>query len=399
MNLKNYLKIKKIALKSFANSISVSAVTVSRYINGSRLPKKEVINKIYELTNGAVTADDFYLDIEKEKLFIQKEKFFIENLIKNIKGNSRQHLAKAITLIESKNIQDQINSEKLVNSLIPSRKSIRIGISGVPGVGKSTFIEAIGLLLIKKGFKVSVLAIDPSSQKTGGSILGDKTRMEKLSINNKAFIRPSPSSGHLGGVTKSTRESILCLETAGYEIIFIETMGVGQAETAVYNMVDIFLVLLLPAGGDDLQGIKKGIIELADLIVVNKADKILSSVAEMTVNDYQNAISIIRSSRKDWKPKVLKCSSKNSLGISEIWNQIKEFKKKRIKSMSFFENRKIQNTNWLWETIMKKFIDFFDDEIKKNDLVVEIEKNVLENKININDAANLILEIYLKKFK
>mgnify|MGYP003301455989 CR=1 FL=1 len=197
------------------------------------------------------------------------------------------------------------------------------------GVGKSTFIETFGMSLIDLGFKVAVLAIDPSSKRTGGSILGDKTRMMKLSVNKNAFIRPSPSQGNLGGVAKKTSESIRCLEEAGFNIIFIETMGVGQAETTVYDMVDIFLVLFLPSGGDELQGIKKGIIEMADVIIINKADGNLKNTAEITMLEYKNAQNMISKIREDISPEVFLCSSTESIGITKIWNFIKKFEKIR----------------------------------------------------------------------
>ena len=318
MKLKKYLLFKKQSSKSFARKINVSYVSVSRYISGSRVPAKNIIEKIFRITDGLVSANDFLIEEKNENYEFKFNNSEIEELQSNIKKGSRKFLAKAITLVESTKLEDQRKSETLLSKLPKNNNTIRIGITGVPGVGKSTFIESLGLFLIDIGLKVSVLAIDPSSQKTGGSILGDKTRMEKLSTNNSAFIRPSPSSGHLGGVAKTTRESMLCVEASGYEIVFIETMGVGQAETSVYNMVDIFLVLLLPSGGDDLQGIKKGIIELADLLIVNKADDNLISAANITVNDYMNALSIIKPIRSNWRPKVMKCSSIKNQGIREI---------------------------------------------------------------------------------
>ena len=202
-------------------------------------------------------------------------------------------------------------------------------------MGKSTFIESLGMSLIEKGLKIAVLAIDPSSKFSGGSILGDKTRMERLSINENAFIRPSPNSGHLGGVAKKTSESILCIEEAGFNIIFIETMGVGQAETEVYDMVDIFLVLLLPAGGDELQGIKKGIIEMADLIIVNKADGELKKSAEITKNEYQNALNITNRSRTGKEIGIVTCSSLNYDGLEKVWEQILKFVNQRKENKDF----------------------------------------------------------------
>ena len=323
----------------------------------------------------------------------------IRKLVREVKLGSIKSLAKAITLVESSNLLDQKRSDFLISILPKKTNTIRIGISGVPGVGKSTFIESLGLYLLEENFKVAVLAVDPSSQKTGGSILGDKTRMERLSIKKNAYIRPSPSQGHLGGVTKSTRETINCAEAAGFDVVFVETMGVGQAETAVHSMVDIFLVLLLPSGGDDLQGIKKGIIELADLLVVNKADGSLLSAAKVTVNDYKNALSIINSARDSWKPKVEMCSSINHEGIANIWNRISGFIKERKKRKYFLKNRINQNKNWMWDLVHQKIKNFIEKDIKNNQISYEIEKKLSNNKLNSINAANKILGIYLKNFK
>ncbi len=402
MDLLSYFKYKKITAKKFAQSIGVSNVTISRYVNGSRIPKRNILKKIFDLTEGLVTADDFHeskKNLKLENELNQTYKQYIREIISNIKIGSRKYLAKSITLIESNKVEDQLIANELVSKIDKNNKTIRIGISGVPGVGKSTFIESFGLFLIEKGHKVAVLAVDPSSKRTGGSILGDKTRMEKLSIENKAFIRPSPNAGHLGGVTKKTRESILCLESAGYEFIFIETMGVGQAETEVYNMVDIFLVLLLPAGGDDLQGIKKGIIELADLLIVNKADQSLSSVANMTINDYQNALSIISSTRNGWHPKALKCSATENTGIIDIYKQIMKFIKIMKRNGNFFETRKRQNINWLWEIVQNNISNYIKNNIKNKKFTSYIENEILNENMDINKASNKILVNYLKNFK
>ena len=398
MKLKKYLLFKKQSSKSFARKINVSYVSVSRYISGSRVPAKNIIEKIFRITDGLVSANDFLIEEKNENYEFKFNNSEIEELQSNIKKGSRKFLAKAITLVESTKLEDQRKSETLLSKLPKNNNTIRIGISGVPGVGKSTFIESLGLFLIDMGLKVSVLAIDPSSQKTGGSILGDKTRMEKLSTNNSAFIRPSPSSGHLGGVAKTTRESMLCVEASGYEIVFIETMGVGQAETSVYNMVDIFLVLLLPSGGDDLQGIKKGIIELADLLIVNKADDNLISAANITVNDYMNALSIIKPIRSNWRPKVMKCSSIKNQGIREIWELITNYIKVRKENNSFLENRSEQNTFWMWEIIDNKISNFINNKAKKEDFIRKIETDVYKQEIDPSYGANLILKNYLKNY-
>ena len=293
MKLKSYLKLFNISNVDFSKVIGVSNVSLSRYISGERLPERRILNKIFESTNGLVDANDFFLQSIPSDELQESQKRELENMIANLRKGKLKYLSRAITLVESSLKFHKLQSSFLLSKLNQSTKSLRIGITGVPGVGKSTFIETLGMFLIELGYKVSVLAVDPSSKRSGGSILGDKTRMTKLSVNKNAFIRPSPSQGNLGGVAKKTSESISLLEEAGYDIIFIETMGVGQAETTVYDMVDIFLVLLLPSGGDELQGIKKGIIEIADLIIVNKADGNLKATAELTMTEYKNAQNMI----------------------------------------------------------------------------------------------------------
>ena len=231
-------------------------------------------------------------------------------LLNEILQGNRRAMAKAITLLESTNIESSEQGQELLDSLLPhTGKALRIGITGVPGVGKSTFIEAFGLYLIEIGYRVAVLAVDPSCPITGGSIMGDKTRMKDLSQHPDSFIRPSPSSGVLGGVGRKTRETILICEAAGYEIIFVETVGVGQSETIVDSMVDLFMLLLLPNSGDELQGIKKGVLELADLIIINKSDGIMESQAITTQSEYRKAMQFFSTSKNSWEPKILRCSS------------------------------------------------------------------------------------------
>ena len=399
MLLKEYLKLNKISSKQFSRTIKVSEISISRYINRKRIPNKRILRAIFRETNGFVSANDFLIDRNENIELSNNEKDDIRKLVKEIKLGSIKSLAKAITLVESTNLLDQKKSDLMISILPKNNNTIRIGISGVPGVGKSTFIESMGLYLLEKNFKVAVLAVDPSSQKTGGSILGDKTRMDRLSIKKNAYIRPSPSQGHLGGVTKSTRETINCLEVGGFDVVFVETMGVGQAETAVHSMVDIFLVLLLPSGGDDLQGIKKGIIELSDLLVVNKADNNLLSAAKATVNDYKNALSIISSAREDWIPKVESCSSLNHEGISNIWKIISNFIKSRKKKKKFLKNRINQNRSWMWDLVHQKIKNFIEQNIKDHKISYEIEKKLLNDKLSAINAADKILEIYLKNFK
>lgn len=272
----------------------------------------------------------------------------IELLAQSITSGDRKAIANGITLVESTKEEDQALAEQLLSKLKTSTNdSIRIGISGPPGVGKSTFIEAIGHPVLETGERLAILAIDPSSSISGGSILGDKTRMESLSRSKNTFIRPSPSGGNLGGVNRSTRESISILEAAGYSVILIETVGVGQAETEVFEMTDIFLVLLSPGGGDELQGIKRGITELADILVVNKSDGNLLATSKSTVLDYKNALKLLKPRIKEWTIPILSCSALQKEGINEVWDQILELKNHLINTGQLKEKRQRQNEIWL----------------------------------------------------
>ena len=396
MKLKEYLRFRKITNKTFANFLNISPVSLSRYINGERFPEKEILIKIYNLTEGLVTPNDFCLQDEKNYEVSDNEKKELKKFHQCILSGSRRYLGKAITLIESSREIDQITSEKLLELFKGNEKSIRIGVTGVPGVGKSTFIESFGMKLIKKGFKVAVLAVDPSSRFSGGSILGDKTRMEKLSVNKNAFIRPSPSSGHLGGVAKRTSESILCLEEAGFNIIFVETMGVGQAETEVYDMVDIFLVLLLPAGGDELQGIKKGIIEMADLIIVNKADGELKKSAEITQREYKNAIHIINKSRINEDIGVVVCSSLNQSGFENVWKYILKFISIRKKNNDFMNERNSQKINRMWGLVDLKVKGFVKN-LSSRKFIGELTRKVKTNNLTMYSAVRIISNYLTKK--
>src|SRR5918996_3225725 len=247
-------------------------------------------------------------------------------LLEPLLAGDRRALAQAITLIESTRSDHRERADMLLGALLPhAGKSVRLGITGVPGVGKSTFIERFGLSLLEQGRSLAVLAIDPSSKRGGGSILGDKTRMEELSRRTGAFIRPSPAGATLGGGARRTRETMLLVEAAGFDTVIVETVGVGQSETAVSDLVDMFIVLLLPGGGDDLQGIKRGVIELADLIVVNKADGDLKAAARRAAADYQHALRMLRSPTAGWTPEVTTCSALSGEGVAEIWAIVERY--------------------------------------------------------------------------
>jgi LAO/AO transport system kinase len=273
------------------------------------------------------------------------------DLTAGLRAGNRRALAKAITLVESTRAEDRESAQRLLEAALPhTGRSMRIGISGVPGVGKSTFIEALGMYLIERGHRVAVLAVDPSSTVHGGSILGDKTRMELLSQRIEAFIRPSPSSGSLGGVAEHTREALLLCEAAGYDIIIVETVGVGQSETAVAGMTDAFVLLQLPNAGDELQAIKKGIMELADLVVFNKAD-IDPTAAQMAAAQMRSALSMLRPASANWQPPVLTLSALKKDGLAEFWQVIEKFRSTLTDSGEFEARRRHQALAWMWQQI------------------------------------------------
>lgn len=307
-------------------------------------------------------------------------------------------LSRAITLVESSLPSHKELAEKIIDACLPhSGNSIRVGITGIPGVGKSTFIESFGMYTISQGKKLAVLTIDPSSQISGGSILGDKTRMSELSRNDSAFIRPSPSGESLGGVARKTRETIYLCEAAGFDTIFVETVGVGQSETAVHSMVDLFLLLLIAGAGDELQGIKRGIMEMADLFAVTKADGDNKTRAELTRVETQSAIHFFPANESGWIPKVLSCSSLSGAGISEIWKQIEEYEK-TLKSNGYFETkRRNQAKYWLEETVSEHLMGDFYTRMK--DLYSDLETKVSEHRISSFQAAENLVQEYRKRIQ
>jgi len=272
--------------------------------------------------------------------------------VQGVLGGDRRALAKTITLIESSLPAHQEMAGMVIDKLLPySGKAVRLGITGVPGVGKSTFIESLGMMLIDKGHRVAVLAVDPSSKRSGGSVLADKTRMEKLSVQERAFIRPSPSGGTLGGVARKTRETMIVCEAAGFDVMIVETVGVGQSETTVASMVDFFLVLMIAGAGDELQGIKKGILELADAVAVNKADGSNVEKAELARKQYENALHFLTPASLSWTPPVLSCSSLERTGIDIIWEAVLDHEKKLRNTGELEAKRQKQALDWMWALV------------------------------------------------
>lgn len=304
-------------------------------------------------------------------------------------------MARAITLIESRRPEDHSLAQRLIEKCLPKGKdSIRIGITGVPGVGKSTFIERLGKMITGMGKKVAVLAVDPSSTVTKGSILGDKTRMLELSRDPNAFIRPSPTGDSLGGVARKTRESVILCEAAGYEIILIETVGVGQSETAVHSMVDFFLLLKLAGAGDELQGIKRGIMEMADGVVINKADGDNLKRAQRARTEFERALQLYPPKSNGWLPKVTTCSALNNEGITELWKMIEEFVADNKKSSHFEAQRREQNTNWFLQTVDEQLKSSFYQHPKVKIELDRLVRQVANNQISPFKAADLLLSSY-----
>lgn len=318
-----------------------------------------------------------------------------KTLADQVRQGDRRALAKAITLVESTRDDHRQQTAELLETLIPDAgNSIRIGISGAPGVGKSTFIEVLGSHLIQLGHSVAVLVVDPSSAVTGGSILGDKTRMETLAFAEKAFVRPSPAGSTLGGVARRTRESMLLCEAAGFDIILVETVGVGQSETTVADMTDMFLLLLLPAGGDELQGIKRGIMELADLILVNKADGDQVALAAITMGDYRSAVQFLASRFDDWQTPVMSCSSINDEGIVEVWGQVDAFKEILSKTGQLQQRRAEQAKAWMWSEMTESLVADLKADERIRSLVPDIESAVLAGELPATVAAQRVLNLY-----
>jgi LAO/AO transport system kinase len=319
-------------------------------------------------------------------------------IAEQVLAGDRRALAQAITLVESNRPDDRAPGRALLEKLVPySGKSLRIGISGVPGVGKSTFIESLGNHLIDNGMKVAVLAVDPSSAVSGGSILGDKTRMERLSQRKEAYIRPSPAGETLGGVARRTRETMLLVEAAGFDIVLVETVGVGQSETTVSRMTDMFLLMLLPAGGDELQGIKRGIVELADLILVNKADGNLELAAEQSVTDYRKALAFMHPRSANWEVPVEACSALHGTQTAHIWEIIQKFRSSREAAGLIEANRAQQARNWMWNEIRNGLVERLKADPAVAERARELESAVVENRMSPTSAADELMDMFSGK--
>jgi LAO/AO transport system kinase len=319
-----------------------------------------------------------------------------QSLIDGVLAGQRRALAKTITLLESTREDHQQRAQQVLHTLLPhSGKAIRIGISGVPGAGKSTFIEALGVWLIDQGMRLAVLAVDPSSSVSGGSILGDKTRMEHLCQREEAFIRPSPSAGSLGGVADKTREAMLVCEAAGFDVIIVETVGVGQSETTVAGMVDMFCLLQLPNAGDDLQAIKKGIVEIADLVVINKAD-LDPRAAAVTRGQWKNALGVLRPSSPHWKPPVLLTSALKQEGVVEFWQEIESYRNSMQASGEFETKRRHQSLAWMWQLVDSGLRSYFHHHAGVQAKLPALLQAVEGGAVTPNVAATTLLNLMKK---
>jgi LAO/AO transport system kinase len=328
---------------------------------------------------------------------------------KTLPASQRRAIAKAITLLESTRVDHRAQGDELLTALLPhTGKSFRLGISGVPGVGKSTFIEVLGLYLIEQGHPVAVLTIDPSSSVSGGSILGDKTRMERLSVHEKAYIRPSPSSGTLGGVAEKTREAMLVCEAAGYDVVIVETVGVGQSETAVANMTDMFVLMQLPNAGDDLQAIKKGVMELADLVVINKADidadaamraQVQITSAMRLFGLVNNAMDSAQAASYDqrWHPQVIQLSALHNQGVDTFWTAVTQFRELQTRNGKLASRRQHQSLSWMWERIEAGLRQSFRQDAAVSALLPQLIADVESGRLPASSAARNLLTAHAER--
>ena len=317
----------------------------------------------------------------------------VDAYVDGVRAGNRTYLGRALTLVESTNREHQDLAQQMLLRLLPhAGDSHRVGITGVPGSGKSTFIDALGSKLTGQGHRVAVLAVDPTSSRSGGSILGDKTRMQRLSVDASAFIRPSPTSGNLGGVTRATRESIVVCEAAGFDVVLVETVGVGQSETLVARMVDFFLVLMIPGAGDELQGIKKGVLELADMIAVNKADGDNEGRARVAANDYASALRLMQPSSPSWSPPVVTCSALHEVGLDTLWAQIELHRAKLSASGELDDKRRQQQVDWMWASVDDRLLSRVHHAPEVKRLAPRLEREVREGTLTATLAAKRILD-------
>ena len=323
-----------------------------------------------------------------------KSRLDLKTLAKELRAGNRASLARAITLIESRRGDHQAAARELVQILLPATgKAIRVGITGSPGVGKSTTIDALGGFLIDGGHKVAVLAVDPSSARTGGSILGDKTRMARLAVSDAAYIRPSPSSGTLGGVAAKTREAMLLCEAAGFDVILVETVGIGQSETVVADMTDFFLALMLPGAGDELQGIKKGLVEIADLVAINKADGDNLKRAQQAAAEYRSALHILSPRSEHWHPPVVTYSALTGAGIAELWQKILDHRVAMNASGDFAKRRREQQVKWMWAMLEQRMLARLRADTSTRARVKKIEAEVADGHLTPALAAEQVWEM------
>ena len=319
----------------------------------------------------------------------------LDAYVKGVLDGSRATIARAITLVESTRADHRALAQQLLVRLLPQAgNAVRIGITGVPGVGKSTFIDSLGTMLTGQGHRVAVLAVDPSSTRTGGSILGDKTRMERLAVDPAAFVRPSPTSGTLGGVAKATRESMVVMEAAGYDVVLVETVGVGQSETTVANMVDSFLLLTLARTGDQLQGIKKGVLELADLVAVNKADGAFELDARSAARELAGALRLLRAPDAAWTPPVLTCSGREGLGLDVLWERLQQHRALLDADGSLAAKRRDQQVDWTWAMVHDQLLARLHQHPDVRQLAPELERRVRAGTLTASLAAEQLLAAF-----
>ncbi len=318
-----------------------------------------------------------------------------ERYVRGVLDGSRADIARAITLVESTRPDHRRLAQQVLTELLPhAGQAVRIGITGVPGVGKSTFVDAFGTMLTGRGHRVAVLAVDPSSGRSGGSILGDKTRMQRLAADPAAFIRPSPTSGTLGGVTRATRESIVVMEAAGYDVVLVETVGVGQSETAVAGMVDTFLLLALARTGDQLQGIKKGVLELADVIAVNKADGPHEKDARTAARELAAALRLLRDPAAAWRTPVLTCSAQQGTGLDEVWDRLQQHRAMLEATGELDRRRRDQQVEWTWNMVHDQLLKRLHEHPGVRAIAPGLERRVRDGSLTVTTAANQILDAF-----